>query len=153
MTEMHGELEEQEVQVSQIDEVFTLGQRAYEAYVKHTGGVSLVSGRPLPGWAEQSPELHAAWEAAADAAVGPINDPLVINLTWQHGPISEGNPRNGVGVEEVIELAMHRLTELNMELPHQANAQALEALNVARSWLLWRTADRQLRGVEGTTNP
>ena len=47
----------------------TLGQVAYEAYRASTGGVSLVSGDRLPSWEDQAPEIQAAWEAGAQAAV------------------------------------------------------------------------------------
>jgi hypothetical protein len=44
-----------------------LGQRAYEGYRDHTGGVSLATGGPIPAWAELSPAIKAAWGAAAKA--------------------------------------------------------------------------------------
>jgi hypothetical protein len=47
--------------------VIELGRVAYEAYCEHTGGVSLVSGQKLPTWDILSPEIKAAWEAAANA--------------------------------------------------------------------------------------
>jgi hypothetical protein len=47
----------------------SLGQIAYEAYVADSGGVSLVSGAPLPDWASQSPQIQHAWDAAAVAVI------------------------------------------------------------------------------------
>lgn len=44
-----------------------LGQRAYEGYRDHTGGISLATGGPIPAWAELSPAIKAAWGAAAKA--------------------------------------------------------------------------------------
>lgn len=45
------------------------GKIAYEAYVDSVGGVS-VHGEPLPGWADQSDKIRAAWNAAAEAVLG-----------------------------------------------------------------------------------
>lgn len=45
----------------------SLGREAYRAYCAATGGRSAVSGAVLPGWAEQSEEIQAAWRAAAGA--------------------------------------------------------------------------------------
>lgn len=45
------------------------GKIAYEAYCKHTGGTSLVSGATLPAWDELKFEIQEAWNAAAEAAV------------------------------------------------------------------------------------
>ena len=47
----------------------TNGQIAYEAYSKALGGVSGVTGQPLPEWASDkvTPAIKAGWEAAADA--------------------------------------------------------------------------------------
>jgi hypothetical protein len=45
----------------------SLGKIAYEAYFGFSKGLSLVSGAPLPAWEGQKAEIHAAWEAAADA--------------------------------------------------------------------------------------
>jgi hypothetical protein len=43
------------------------GQVAYEAYHDVAGGVSLVSGDPLPAFAELPAAIRRAWEAAAEA--------------------------------------------------------------------------------------
>ncbi|MGH3220025.1 MAG: hypothetical protein ACRDPY_15195 [Streptosporangiaceae bacterium] len=47
-------------------EICTFGQAAYEAYVASCGGKS-IRGEDLPAWADQSPEIRAHWEAAAEA--------------------------------------------------------------------------------------
>src|SRR6185369_988934 len=57
---------------SQGGQVITLGQIAYDAYCKARKYVS-VSGERLPHFAEQSPELKAAWEAAAKAVARQIS--------------------------------------------------------------------------------
>jgi hypothetical protein len=48
----------------------TRGQAAYEAYFNNAGGVSLVSGAELPGWADLPAQIQQAWEAAGEAAAG-----------------------------------------------------------------------------------
>ena len=45
------------------------GKVAYDAYRNHTGGKSLVSGKPIPIWEELSPEICAAWCSAATAVL------------------------------------------------------------------------------------
>lgn len=47
----------------------SLGQIAYDAYVKKAGGVSLVSGAKLPVWSDLDPRIREAWGAAATAVV------------------------------------------------------------------------------------
>jgi len=44
-----------------------LGRIAYEGYCLQADGHSLVSGKALPTWEKQSPEIRASWRAAADA--------------------------------------------------------------------------------------
>lgn len=45
----------------------SLGQIAYEAYLKATDGKSLVSGQHLPCWEGQKVEIQASWEQAGKA--------------------------------------------------------------------------------------
>lgn len=52
----------------------SFGAIAYEAYCEHTGWKSLVSGADLPQWSALSPEIRAAWEAAASAVLGIITE-------------------------------------------------------------------------------
>jgi hypothetical protein len=47
-------------------EPISLGQLAYEAYVQHSGGKSLVTGDLLPSWEELSPDVKAAWQYTGD---------------------------------------------------------------------------------------
>jgi hypothetical protein len=46
----------------------TAGQIAYERYRLVTGGRSLVTGKRLPPWDDQTPEIQSAWNAAGTAA-------------------------------------------------------------------------------------
>jgi hypothetical protein len=48
--------------------MISLGQIAYEAYVKHSNGKSLISGQHLPNWEAQREDVKEAWEAAGHAA-------------------------------------------------------------------------------------
>lgn len=50
-----------------------VGQIAYEAYCESTGGVSAVSGAPLPEWDDQSPEIQRAWVRAAAAVIDAVS--------------------------------------------------------------------------------
>ena len=45
------------------------GRIAYDAYVDHTGGVSLVSGALLPPWVKLDPKIQEAWCASAAAVI------------------------------------------------------------------------------------
>jgi hypothetical protein len=64
----------------------TLGQIAYEAYVKHSFEIALATGVVFQEWEELSGRAKEVWQATAEAAVGsflevkndPKNDPRVI---------------------------------------------------------------------------
>lgn len=45
----------------------TPGQIVYEAYFGASHGVSLISGSPLPAWADQDVKIRTAWETGAAA--------------------------------------------------------------------------------------
>lgn len=45
----------------------TYGQIAYQAYCGFSGGKSLISGAPLPGWDELPRAIRDAWEVAGYA--------------------------------------------------------------------------------------
>lgn len=49
----------------------SLGQAAYEAYVKSCGGVS-VHGETLPSWEDQDPVIKVHWHAAAEGVLGEL---------------------------------------------------------------------------------
>ena len=50
----------------------SLGETAYSGYFVACDGKSLISGAELPSWDEQSAEIRAAWQAAADAVLRTI---------------------------------------------------------------------------------
>lgn len=58
----------------------TNGQIAYEGYLQKCGGVSLVSGAPLPKWEEQAAAIQEAWEAAGEAVAGPMERTVAASL-------------------------------------------------------------------------
>lgn len=46
-----------------------LGEIAYNAYCESVGGVSAVTGDPLPAWEDQRDRVKLAWESAALAVL------------------------------------------------------------------------------------
>lgn len=52
----------------------TPGQVAYEGYLAHSGGRSLVTMAPLPSWEEQAGAIREAWEQAAGAVLAEYGD-------------------------------------------------------------------------------
>lgn len=61
----------------------------------------------------------------------------------------DGSYENGTTVEEVIDCALARLSELNTKFTCKENEEALVHLKEAYRFLEMRTADRKARGVEG----
>ena len=47
----------------------TIGQVAYEAYVKHSFEIALATGVVFQGWEELSDRAKGVWQAAAEAVV------------------------------------------------------------------------------------
>lgn len=50
-----------------------LGKIAYEAYGDNRGWV-VVGGGSMPAWDDQTPELRAAWDAAAQAVARALTE-------------------------------------------------------------------------------
>lgn len=46
-----------------------LGKAAYLAYRESVGGISAISGDPLPMWEQCPPVVREGWRAAADAVL------------------------------------------------------------------------------------
>jgi hypothetical protein len=57
---------------------------------------------------------------------------------------------DGTTNEEVLKVLINRLRGLGEKLPCRENAIAITKCEEALMWLEKRTADRRLRGVEGT---
>lgn len=74
-----------------------------------------------------------------------------IDIKWQEGPVKEVGV-NGCQIEDVLEVAAARLRELNVP-PHNSrlNSLAITDIESAQNWLNRRTAEREARGVEGTS--
>lgn len=74
----------------------------------------------------------------------------------QKEPVSEGSTemhtvRNGTTNEEVLRMLIDRLQFLQKKAPCRENAIVITKLEESLMWLEKRTADRQARGVEGTS--
>jgi hypothetical protein len=83
-----------------------------------------------------------------------------IAITWQNGPLGRGDDRrapNGAFVEGILQAAIGRLqfyqTASGGKFACRENAIALTKLEEALMWLEKRTADREVRAVEGTHTP
>lgn len=69
-------------------------------------------------------------------------------------PESEGSSKlitvkDGTTNEEVLEMLLDRLNYLQAKFPCRENALAITHIEIARNFLLQRTADRLKRKVEG----
>ena len=74
-----------------------------------------------------------------------------INIEWQNGPLGTKRYENGAFVETLIAIAMDRIEFYQQsQFACEENKEALSALKAALHALENRTANRQLRGVEGT---
>ena len=59
---------------------------------------------------------------------------------------------DGTTNEEVLEMLIDRLQYLQVAMPCRENAIVITKLEESLMWLLNRTANRKVRGVEGTRN-
>jgi hypothetical protein len=59
----------------------TPGQVAYEAYSNHTDGISAITGARLVPWTRARPDVQAAWEAAAEAAIHEYRQQITDTIT------------------------------------------------------------------------
>lgn len=76
---------------------------------------------------------------------------VVAELQFQKGPIKE-NGVNGCHNEDLIAIVIDRLQCLNQgTFACRENSIAITKLEEAMMWLNKRTADRQARNVEGTS--
>jgi len=75
----------------------------------------------------------------------------IISFKIQNGPIKE-NGVNGCQVVDMIAVARHMIYGLNEKFPCRENAITLTRLDEAILWQAQRTANREARGVEGTSN-
>lgn len=76
-----------------------------------------------------------------------------IVLNFQQGPLQE-NGNNGVTQEVLLAILIDRLQCFQTSrFACRENALALTKLEEAQHWLLHRTRERMLRGVEGSNTP
>lgn len=75
-------------------------------------------------------------------------------ISWQNGPLGRGPDRkepNGAFVEDIILAALDRIVYYQGSRFHSAHtSRAIVALRSALDELHARTADREIRAVEGT---
>lgn len=75
-------------------------------------------------------------------------------ISWQHGPLGRGTDRkepNGAFVEDIITAALGRLEYYqSTKFSSEYNSRAIAHLTEALVALHQRTADREIREVEGT---
>lgn len=80
-----------------------------------------------------------------------ISHPNHIEFQIQDGPIKDHGV-NGCQVDTIIEAAQKIIMGLDEKFPCAENQQALGGLSLAIAALRKRKADREARGVEGTSN-
>lgn len=81
---------------------------------------------------------------------GPV--PIFSTVKFQKGPVAESGV-NGIFMEDLLQICRHRLQCFQSgDFACRENALALTKIEEALHWLNHRTADRQARGVEGTSN-
>lgn len=78
-------------------------------------------------------------------------------VSWQHGPLGRGEDRtapNGAFVETLLSVVEGRLNfyqeAAEGRFKCKENHEAIRHIQLALEWLESRTAQRELRGVEGT---
>ncbi|MDR1044695.1 MAG: ABC transporter ATPase [Candidatus Adiutrix sp.] len=101
-----------------------------------------VDDEPGPGGAYH----HYTIGKAGEALLSPYSV-----IPFQNGPVKEAG-QNGVFIEDLLSICRHRLQCFQAgEFACRENALALTKIEEALHWLNHRTADRQARNVEGTT--
>ena len=73
-----------------------------------------------------------------------------VKFTIQSGPIKELGV-NGCQIDDVILWAKEKIEGFNATFPARENSVAITKLDEALMWLAKRKADREKRGVEGTS--
>ena len=77
--------------------------------------------------------------------------PPFAEIQFQKGPVAESG-KNGIFMEDLLQICRHRLQCFqNGDFACRENALALTKIEEALHWLNHRTADRQRRKVEGTS--
>lgn len=77
--------------------------------------------------------------------------PIYAKVSFQRGPVAESG-QNGLFMEDLLQIVAHRLACFQAgDFACCENALALTKVQEALHWLNHRTANRQARGVEGTS--
>lgn len=78
------------------------------------------------------------------------DDGVLTQIHFQEGPIKEAGV-NGVNNEDLLNMVLCRLKGFqNSQFSCKENEMAITKIEEALLWLRKRTADREVRGVEGT---
>lgn len=78
-----------------------------------------------------------------------ITDDNKISFQLQEGPVGEHGV-NGCQVDDMVHAAKTIIESFNKKFPCRENSIVITKLDEALLWLGKRTADREVRGVEGT---
>ena len=73
-----------------------------------------------------------------------------VTFIGQGGPIKEVGV-NGCQIDDIIEFAKDVITVFNQRFPCRENSMIITKLDEALLWSMKRKADRDKRGVEGTS--
>jgi hypothetical protein len=99
------------------------------------------------------------WSDGQGRPAGGVSTGKGFTISWQNGPLGQvGTPErrepNGAFVEDLIQAVIGRIRFYEASrFACQENANALEALEAAATWLDRRTKDREQRAVEGIHAP
>jgi hypothetical protein len=63
-----------------------LAEAAYEGYRRESGGKSIISGQPIPPWAELQPAIQQCWRGAA-VGILELLDPNPSHPSSRLGPV------------------------------------------------------------------
>ena len=114
----------------------------------------------LPEGQHRFTEIHVLDQPGAGGAyhqyiVAPVSPEIpgqaFATIDFQKGPVAEAG-KNGIFMEDLLEICRHRLQCFQAgNFACRENALALTKIEEALHWLNHRTADRQRRKVEGTS--
>lgn len=113
--------------------------------VKEIGGFQVLQGPAGVDWSRLH-ELRETYPVYVD------DDLNAITFKIQNGPIKEHGV-NGCQVDTMIEAAKLIIEGLNKKFYCDENAEAITNLELALASLARRRANREKRGVEGTSAP
>lgn len=103
----------------------------------------------------QSDPKSKEFDACHDYYISPIGADVAGEfgvVKFQRGPIKEHGV-NGCHHEDLLAIVIHRLQSFQAgKFSCRENAIAITKLEEAMHWLNHRTASREKRGVEGTSN-